>query len=81
MFVSDPFPALGGDAFEDVQGVAQAGGVQGRLRYRLGGLVLQYVLRSRICHLDEVTAVLTDSDADPDQVKRMRSNGVEVILA
>ncbi|SDS33838.1 DeoR/GlpR family DNA-binding transcription regulator [Microlunatus soli] len=36
---------------------------------------------SRICQLDEVAAVLTDSDADPDQVKRMRKNGVEVILA
>lgn len=36
---------------------------------------------SRICHLDEVTAVLTDNDADPDQIKRMRSNGVDVILA
>jgi DeoR family transcriptional regulator of aga operon len=36
---------------------------------------------SRICHLDEVSAVLTDTDADPDQIKRMRSNGVEVIVA
>ncbi|QDP98048.1 DeoR/GlpR transcriptional regulator [Microlunatus elymi] len=36
---------------------------------------------SRICHLSEVTAVLTDTDADPDQVKRMRASGVEVILA
>lgn len=35
---------------------------------------------SRICRLDEVSAVLTDTDADPDQVARMRDGGVEVIL-
>jgi DeoR family transcriptional regulator of aga operon len=36
---------------------------------------------SRICRLDEVSAVLTDTDADPLQVKQMRKAGVEVILA
>lgn len=36
---------------------------------------------SRICRLDEVSAVLTDSDADPQEVKRLRKAGLEVILA
>lgn len=36
---------------------------------------------SRICRLTEVSAVLTDSEADPEQVQRMRAAGVEVILA
>jgi DeoR family transcriptional regulator, aga operon transcriptional repressor len=35
---------------------------------------------SRICRLDEVSAVLTDADADPEQVARMRDHGVDVIL-
>ena len=36
---------------------------------------------SRICKLAEVTAVLTDVDADPEQVRQMRASGVEVIQA
>jgi DeoR family transcriptional regulator, aga operon transcriptional repressor len=36
---------------------------------------------SRICHVQEVSAVLTDSDADPRTVTTLRDAGVEVILA
>ena len=36
---------------------------------------------SRICHVHEVSAVLTDSAADPGMVSTLRSAGVEVILA
>ena len=36
---------------------------------------------SRICHVHEVSGVLTDSDADPGMVATLRSAGVEVILA
>jgi DeoR family transcriptional regulator, aga operon transcriptional repressor len=36
---------------------------------------------SRICYLNEVSAVLTDSDADSDEVKRMTEDGIDVILA
>jgi DeoR family transcriptional regulator of aga operon len=36
---------------------------------------------SRICHVHEVSAVLTDRDADPAMVSILRAAGVEVILA
>ena len=36
---------------------------------------------SQICKLSEVAAVLTDADADPDQVRQLRAAGVEVIQA
>lgn len=36
---------------------------------------------SRICALDDVEAVLTDSEADPAAVERVRSAGPEVIVA
>ena len=36
---------------------------------------------SRICRVQEVSAVLTDSDADPGMVTRLRDAGVEVLLA
>ncbi len=36
---------------------------------------------SRICALSDVDAVLTDSDADPQDLTRIRSAGPEVILA
>jgi DeoR family transcriptional regulator of aga operon len=36
---------------------------------------------SRICRVQEVSAVLTDSDADPAMVDRLRDAGVEVLLA
>ena len=36
---------------------------------------------SRICHVHEVSAVLTDRDADPAMVSTLRAAGVEVILA
>jgi DeoR family transcriptional regulator, aga operon transcriptional repressor len=36
---------------------------------------------SRICHVHEVSAVLTDSDADPAVIALLRARGVEVILA
>lgn len=36
---------------------------------------------SRICRVQEVSAVLTDSDADPSMVTTLRKTGVEVLLA
>jgi DeoR family transcriptional regulator of aga operon len=36
---------------------------------------------SRICHVSEVAAILTDSGADSQLVATLRSQGVEVILA
>ncbi|WP_375431382.1 DeoR/GlpR family DNA-binding transcription regulator [uncultured Friedmanniella sp.] len=36
---------------------------------------------SRICHVHEVAAVLTDSAADPATVETLQGSGVEVILA
>lgn len=36
---------------------------------------------SRICHLNEVSAVLTDADADPGEVARIRDLGVNVIVS
>ena len=36
---------------------------------------------SRICHVAEVDAVLTDSDADPARIAALRACGVEVIQA
>ena len=36
---------------------------------------------SRICHVHEVAAVLTDSDADPAMIETLREAGVEVIIA
>ncbi len=36
---------------------------------------------SRICHVHEVAAVLTDSDAEPAIIAALRETGVEVILA
>lgn len=36
---------------------------------------------SRICHVHEVDAVLTDSDAAPTMIKTLRASGVELVLA
>ncbi|WP_375423466.1 DeoR/GlpR family DNA-binding transcription regulator [uncultured Friedmanniella sp.] len=36
---------------------------------------------SRICHVHEVAAVLTDSDADPAMTATLRKAGIDVILA
>ncbi|SDR85666.1 transcriptional regulator, DeoR family [Friedmanniella luteola] len=36
---------------------------------------------SRICHVDEVSSVITDSDADPAVIAILRARGVEVLLA
>lgn len=36
---------------------------------------------SRICHVGEVSAILTDSNADPEAVRQLEAKGVEVILA
>ncbi len=36
---------------------------------------------SRICHVSEVAAILTDSSADPDMIAALGAQGVEVILA
>ncbi|GAB3922264.1 transcriptional regulator [Microlunatus endophyticus] len=35
---------------------------------------------SRICQLSEVSTVLTDADADPEQIARVRDHGVDVIV-
>ena len=35
---------------------------------------------SRICHIDQVTRLVTDSDADATQVAALRDVGVEVLL-
>ena len=36
---------------------------------------------SRICHVQEVSAVLTDRAADPTMITTLREAGVEVIIA
>lgn len=36
---------------------------------------------SRICHVHEVSAVLTDSDAEPAMIATLRAAGVDVVLA
>lgn len=36
---------------------------------------------SRICHVSEVSAILTDTGADPTMIATLRQRGVEVLLA
>lgn len=36
---------------------------------------------SRICHIEEVSGLLTDRSADPDMIATLRARGLEVILA
>ena len=36
---------------------------------------------SRICHVGEVFAVLTDSDADPQTLEDLEAAGAEVLVA
>lgn len=36
---------------------------------------------SRICHVQEVSSVITDSDADPAVIATLRGRGVDVVLA
>ena len=42
---------------------------------------LGHVGFSRICYVDEVSAVLTDQSADPAMIEALRATGVEVIIA
>ena len=45
------------------------------------GSKLGRVAFSRICHVNEVDALLTDRSAEPTIVQRLRSQGLEVIVA
>lgn len=36
---------------------------------------------SRICHVGEVSAILTDSNATPEMIKRLEAHGVEMMIA
>ena len=42
---------------------------------------LGHVGFSRICHVNEVSAIITDSSAAPEMVATLEARGVEVILA
>jgi DeoR family transcriptional regulator of aga operon len=42
---------------------------------------LGHVGFSRICHVNEVSAIITDTSATPEMVEALQARGVEVILA